>query len=470
MMRLHEQLRCNADRLSRWVCFLTSLVVTFSLYPGWFFFDSAKQWQWARQIAVDGLPSPLKAYNITSHWPIFNTLIDVPFYWLTGEAGFYIFIQALLFNLSLYLLGAAILGRKSIWLIVFTLVMVLSPISMNYSVFQSSDTIVAICALVAVTMIIDNKLGMARRTWLLAAAVLVMSLVRYNALPAAFLLVCMFFWATRERLGRARSGSLALAILVLVGLGVGGARAYEHTANMRDSAAGGVALRLLDASRYTSDPVVHALVDPYVAANPKLRQPLTPDCYAHGGWCAQMNSTPWRHLATGKFMRAYVRLLVHHPLVFIRVTYHFGIYQLGLAAPLQPTQIGNADKIRPPFPAARMTFNHRRLAFKALLQDALDAFGGLAARAGIICLLGFIAALLLRQRALVMAFVVLAVGYLGPLLLLAGTNNFRYTFPVTIVAMAILAAACCVWVRFVVMRVRTRGGLRTSELQVDHEP
>jgi len=53
---------------------------------------------------------------------------------------------------------------------------------------------------------------------------------------------------------------------------------------------------------------------------------------------------------------------------------------------------------------------------------------------------------------LVAAFILLAVGYLGPLLLLVGTNNFRYTFPVTIVGMGILAGACCVMVRFIVRR------------------
>lgn len=437
------------------ICVATALVVALSLYPGWFFFDSATQWGWARQIAMKGLPDSLKAYGITSHWPIFNTLLKVPFYWFTGEAGFYIFVQAALFNVSLYLLGAALLGRRSLWLIVYTLVMVWSPISVNYAVFQSSDTIVAICALTAVAMIVDHELGLARRSALLIVAILMMSWVRYNALPASFFLACFFFWSIRASLGWRRALAWLAVSLVLLGGSVAAARSYEHQGHMRDSAAGGVAMRLLDASRHTDDPHVHALVDPYVAENPAVREPLTPDCYEHAGWCAQMNGAPWRNLPTAKFMHAYLHLLVHHPMVFFETNFRFAMYSLGFKSPLEATQMARTD-VRPPFPAARMTFNHRRLAYFDALQIALGAFHGLAARAGVICLLGLVAACLLRRRTLIGAFVLLAIGYLGPLLLLVGTNNFRYTFPVTIVGMGILAAACCVLARLAVRRFLPR--------------
>ena len=447
------------------ICVATALVVALSLYPGWFFFDSATQWGWARQIATKGLPDSLKAYGITSHWPIFNTLLKVPFYWLTGEAGFYIFVQAALFNVSLYLLGAALLGRRSLWLIAYTLLMVGSPISVNYSVFQSSDTIVAICTLVAVAMIVDREPGLARRAWLLIVAILMMSWVRYNALPASFFLVCFFFWSVRASLGWRRAMAWLAVSLVLLGGSVAAARAYEHQAHIRDSAAGGVAMRLLDASRHTDDPYVHALVDPYLAENPAVREPLTPDCYEHAGWCAQMNAAPWRNLSTAKFMHAYLHLLVHHPVVFFETNARFALYSLGFKSRLEATQMARTD-IRAPFPAARMTFNHRRLAYFDALQIALGAFHGLAARAGVICLLALVAACLLRRRALVAAFILLAVGYLGPLLLLVGTNNFRYTFPVTIVGMGILAGACCVMIRFVVRRFLLRTRRRHSAAPV----
>jgi hypothetical protein len=164
-----------------------------------------------------------------------------------------------------------------------------------------------------------------------------------------------------------------------------------------------------------------------------------------------MSGKPWRNLSTAKFMHAYLHLLVHHPVVFFATNTRFAMYSLGFKAPLEATQMGRTD-IQPAFPAARMTFNHRRLAYFDALQIALGAFHGLAARAGFVCLLGLIAACLLRRRALIVAFVLLAIGYLGPLLLLVGTNNFRYTLPVTIVGMGILAGACCVLVRFVARR------------------
>lgn len=449
------------------ICVATALVVALSLYPGWFFFDSATQWGWARQIATKGLPDSLMVYGITSHWPIFNTLLKVPFYWLTGEAGFYIFVQAALFNMSLYMLGAALLGRRSPWLIAYTLLMVWSPISLNYSVFQSSDTIVAICTLTAVAMIVDQELGFARRAWLLLVAVLMMSWVRYNALPASVFLACFFFWSVRVPIGRRRMLACLVASLVVLGGSVAALRAYEHQAHIRDSAASGVAMRLMDASRHTDDAYVHALVDPHVLENPALREPLATDCYEHGGWCPQMSSAPWRNLSTAKFMRAYWHLMVHHPIVFMQTNYRFAMYSLGFKAPLEATQMGRTD-IQPPFPAARMTFNHRRLAYFDALQIALGAFHGLAARAGIVCLLGLIAACLLRRRALIVAFLLLAFGYLGPLLLLVGTNNFRYTFPVTIVGMGIFAGACCVLVRFVATRFVSRAAAG-SGVPLPHE-
>lgn len=455
LARCSDELRPRVALLSIAICVATALIVTFSLYPGWFFFDSAKQWGWARLIANSGFPARLADYGITSHWPIFNTLIDVPFYWLTGEAGFYIFVQALLFNLALYLIGAALLGRRSVWLVVFTLAAVLSPISVNYSVFQSSDTPVALCALVAVAVICDGEMSAVRRTVLLAASVWFMSLTRYNALPVAVFFIAIFFWQQRHSFGRARSWILAVGVLVLVGGSVAAARAYEHTAFTSDSATGGAAMRLLDAAHYTPDPVIHALIDPYIKTNPELRKPLAPACYEYGGWCSQLDSTPLRRLSTRKYMRAYLHLLLYHPIIFTRVTWHFAEYQLGLAAPLDATQIGRTD-ITPPFPAGRMTYNGRRYAFLAALWATLGAFGSLAARAGWVCLLGFAAALLLRRRGLAIAFVALAVGYLGPLLLLAATNNFRYSFPVTIVGYCIVVAGCCVLARSGFARIRAR--------------
>jgi hypothetical protein len=314
-------------------------------------------------------------------------------------------------------------------------------------------------------MIVDRELGLARRSWLLIVAVLMMSWVRYNALPASIFLACFFFWSTRASLGWPRALAWFAVSLALLGGSVAAARAYEHQAYIRDSAAGGVAMRLLDASRYTDDPYVHALVDPYVAKNPALREPLTPDCYKHAGWCAQMNATPWRNLSTAKFMHAYLHLLVHHPVVFFETNARFAMYSLGFKAPLEATQMARTD-IQPPFPAARMTFNHRRLAYFDALQIALGAFHGLAARAGVICLLALMAACLLRRRTLIAAFSLLAIGYLGPLLLLVGTNNFRYTFPVTIVGMGILAAACCVMIRFVLGRFLSRKRRTHSAAQV----
>lgn len=429
------------------ICVVAALIVAFSLYPGWMFFDSATQWGWARQIANKGLPDSLKTYIVTSHWPIFNTLLKVPFYWLTGEAGFYIFVQAVLFNLSLYLVGAAILGRKSQWLVVYTLVMVLSPISLNYSVFQSSDTIVALCALTAIAMVIDHELGFTRRATLLILAVLIMSWVRYNALPASVFLLCVFFWVTGQRLGRARSVLGLLATLVFLGGSVAALRAYEHNGYMMDSAAGGVELRLIDASFHTRDPVVHRLVDPLKADSPALRDEFPAECYATG-WCPAMQAIPRTHLSTSKYMHAYVRLLTHHPLVFVATNYRFGLYVLGIKAPLEPTQLWRPDVLAP-FPSARMTFNGQRLAYFRALESTLGALGSLPARAGIVCLLGLIAGWLLRRRGLVAGFLLLAIGYLGPLLLLAGTNNFRYTFPVTAVAAAVIVAACCVYARYV---------------------
>src|SRR6185437_11811444 len=93
----------TASRLSLIICLVVALLVSFLLYPGWLFFDSTMQWEWARQIAEQGIPRHLRDYLITSHWPIFNTLMKVPFYRLTGEVGLYALVQAIFFNSGIYL-------------------------------------------------------------------------------------------------------------------------------------------------------------------------------------------------------------------------------------------------------------------------------------------------------------------------------------------------------------------------------
>ncbi len=446
----------NAERWSLWICFLTALVVTFSLYPGWFFFDSSQQWAWARQFVVNGWPHHLREYIVTSHWPIFNTIINVPFYWLTHEAGLYILVQAFAFNVSLFLVGRALIGRRSLWLLLFTLVMVLSPISMNMSVFQSSDTIVATCALVIVAMIVDDAISLGWRAFWVGIAVVMMSLIRYNALTASIPLAILFYWAIRGQWGARRSAQAVAGILLVTVLSVGAARAYEHTAYQRDSAPEGPALRLLAASRSTPDPVVHAVVDPRVQANPQLRQPLGPDCYSAGYMCPQLGG-PWEGLSTRRVMRAYLHLMTDHPVIFLRVNGRFAWYALGLGGPLEARQLGRSD-IPAPFPAARMTFNHRRLAMLSAFHAALGLFDGLAARAAYIFLLGLAASLCLWRSRLIVAYVILSVGYAVPILLLASDANFRYLFPVTITGMAILTAACCVLARRIMTAAaRARG-------------
>ncbi|HVX04484.1 MAG TPA: hypothetical protein VHA71_05120 [Rhodanobacteraceae bacterium] len=432
----------NAERLSVWVCFLTALLTTFALYPGWLFFDSAQQWGWARQFANGGWPSSLKSYQITNHWPIFNTIIKVPFYQLTHETGFYILVQAFLFNLSLYFVGRALIGRQTLWLLVFTIVMVVSPISLNMAVFHSSDTIVAFCALVMLAMLVDDQVRPWQRALWIGVAAVVMSLVRYNALTAAVPLVILFYWAIRDKWSRAQSKWAIIGILLATVLGVIAARSYEHTAYRRPSVVEGPMLRMLEASRLTSDPAIHAVVDPRIKINPRLRQPLGPDCYIYGYWCAQIGG-PWEGLSTHVVMRTYLHFMVHHPWTFLRVNSHFAWYAMGLGAPLQARQLGRTD-IFEPFPAARMVFNHRRFAMLSAFRGTLDLFDGLASRAYIIFLAGLVAAALLRRRWIFIGYLVLSIGYSVPIILLASDTIFRYMFPVIMPGMAIFVAGCCV--------------------------
>lgn len=440
------------SRLSFFLCIAMAIIAEISLYPGWLFYDSAKQWEWARQIAESGMPAQLQDYLISAHWPFFDTLIKVPFYKLSGEAGLYGAAQAIFFNLGIYLLGCALLGRRSPWLLACTAFMVLSPVAVNYSIFHSSDTVVAGCALISVAMICDGGLGLALRIGALAGCTLLMSLVRYNALPAAFLLLVVFFWLERATLGKLRSIALCGASVALIAGGVALMHSYQQTAIKSNPVAGSIALRLLDASHETADPVIHAITDPNVRANPRLREPLDPACYAHGMWCHQF-SVPWRRVSTDGYLSAYFHLLVRHPLVFTEVTAHFASYTLGFAAPLEPTQIGRTD-VDAPFPSARMIYNHRRRASLKALHSELRALDGFVARTGAVFLVGFAAAFAVQRFRIVLALSALAIGYLGPLVLLAGTNNFRYTLPVSIVAMTIIAGSCCV------LLDRVQAGLR----------
>jgi hypothetical protein len=83
---------------SLYLAFAAAGFLTLAYYPGAFYYDVIRQFNWVKLISdslrhgVAELPD-----DFISWWPIWNTLFRVPFYVLTNEPGFILFITIVVF-------------------------------------------------------------------------------------------------------------------------------------------------------------------------------------------------------------------------------------------------------------------------------------------------------------------------------------------------------------------------------------
>lgn len=432
---------------------LFSAVVVFALYPGWLFYDSATQWDFAKRIVDNGFPLRLSTLYINSQWPIFLTLLKVPFLALTGEVGLYVFCQSvvMLWAIWFFIREAAgrLLGPSTLSLCFWAVA--LTPFVWGYAVFHSSDTIAALITLPMLAVLAADCLtGRSLATFTACAVVLVLS--RFNAAPAGMFLagaLAVVHRADLIRLKRVAALSGAVAAII-----VGVTLAYQRTANPVDIVMDGMLLRVWDVEQRVNDPKLSERLNA-LAVKP-VTEPLNADCFDNGTFCPQMRETfDLANLPYNAVTKLYLGTLLRHPIAFAQASARFGYHQLGIPMPLGEDELGWNKEYQPAFERLNQLFDAR----KAWARDVIHASEwfpwGVPARPAVMIALSLLGAVfILRSGRLTWLCAGFYIFWYGPLMAIAPAFGFRYAFPITLVAYLIICASAAVLISRVIARVK----------------
>lgn len=409
-------------------------IVTFALYPGWLFWDSAKQWEYAQLILRNGPPLRLSDYGITSQWPVFLTLIKVPFLAVTGETGLLIFLQAILsfFTIFLFLkrlnLGLTV-TNVTLWIVI------LSPFVWNYAVFHSSDMPVALLSMLTISILLKPRLD----KYDVSILIIVWGAILLTKYNAATSLVFFIGFVVNQQWGRGVWRASIVPIVAVCSI-ISAVLVYQATAYREDIVIDGMVLRVWEASQRFNDPELEAKIQAMFKG--PIKGTFTDECLANGTFCEPFrNLFRFGEVKLAEVQSVYVRTALHHPIAFAAACARFASYQLGISSPLPETEIGKRNSPEP-FAKARMEYDdvrERALRLHKASQSFLFSVIGRPYLMMIACLL--CALLVLRNRALVLLCAGFFVTYYGPLLVIAPARDFRYAYPLTFICYTVVCAS-----------------------------
>ena len=273
------------------ISFTLAGVVTLLLYPGWLYFDSVFQWKWAALLLKKGWPDKLSDLGITTHWPLFNTVIRMPFYAITGGAGLYIWCQAALVFFSVYLLGRCLITDNTRLAILYAVVCAL-PNMINLSVLHASDILLASLYIMLIAQFWQYSLGLKTPAsyWPIAGtctAMIIAQLLRNNTSVTTFFVLPVFLWPLFP-MHSYRKTAIALLLALTIAVPVSINSYLNKTAHFSTSSTQGIALRLwIQSLTYRSEMAENVL------SRIKLREDedIDPTCYTRGIWCQQLYSS-----------------------------------------------------------------------------------------------------------------------------------------------------------------------------------
>jgi hypothetical protein len=415
--------------------------LAFALYPGWLFYDAIVQWEVAKRLVDHGFPLRLSSLSITSQWPIFVTLLKVPFLALTGEVGFYIFCQSLAMFAAVRFLtqtaAGGLLGRRATeacwWLAVLT------PFVWGYAVFHSSDTIAAIAAGAMIGAAAAPRLTMGLlAAFSVSAAVLMLS--RYNAFPAALFLVGAFAFAHWGDLRSMRRAALGWGLGAAVA--IGGTLAYQRTALFTDTATNGMLLRIWDVGQRVDDAILKAGLNG-IAKKP-IDGPLPTPCFDVGAWCPDVRQRFGPEIDHGFVRKLFFRAMRRYPAAFAETSARFAYYQLGIPKPVVEDELGG-NKGSPTFDKLVQTLDSRRVLARDLVYGSEQFLWGAPSRPLVMTALSLLGTLFVL-RSLRLAWI--CAGFYGlwllPFIVVSPTFSFRYAFPATFTAYVVICASAFV--------------------------
>ncbi|MFM2152893.1 MAG: hypothetical protein RL199_1328, partial [Pseudomonadota bacterium] len=233
------------------VAFATFLAARFS--PGWYFFDSEVYWKTAEALVEQGPRPVLSGLDISAGWPLLPSLVRIPFVGL--DPAVFIAAQGSLLFGALAALADRLSGGRSAVAWTLTLGILALPVTWNYALFHSSDTL----TLTATVWMLVAAAAPGRTTTNGLRALAwagVVGATRFNGLTVTVTLAAWVMYAWRLRPSGARrllAAAAAAAVLVPAGL-----HAWGRTGKTRNPAREGAAIRLWELRRTSPSPAVDA--------------------------------------------------------------------------------------------------------------------------------------------------------------------------------------------------------------------
>jgi hypothetical protein len=452
-----RQLCHQKDWLAAFQILIFSALIVCVLYPGWLFYDSATQWDFAKRIVDNGFPLKLSDLYINSQWPVFLTLVKVPFLILSGEVGFYIFCQSVAMFSSIWLFLKVCVSRhlsQRALLLCFWIILI-TPFIWGYAIFHSSDTIAAIAALTMLSVLASDRLsGWSLILFFACGVILILS--RFNAAPGALFLICSLCFIHRTELLRLKRLTVVGGILSLFFMG--GVTWYQRTAYPVDIVMDGMLLRVWDVSRRVDDPELNSGLNA-LAIKP-IDTDLQPSCFKYGTFCEQMRQTfDLAHLPYDPVKALYIRTALTHPIAFIQTSAGFGYHQVGISAPLAEDEVGWNKNYQIAFEQLNQRFDWPKEIARNLIHSSEQFPWGVPARPIVMALLSLLAAAFLSTR-LVWLCAGFYLCWYAPLLAVAPAFGFRYAFPLTLVAYILICGSGAVLISKCLLSVRGNMNMR----------
>ncbi len=458
-LRLRPQLTCALASL------VLGALATVLLKPGWLFWDSSTQWQWARRIATEGLPRAFSDYDIQSQWPVMNTLVKVPFCLHPDGGVLYTWLQATALYFGVLSLARALAGRWSYPLAAGTLLLCLWPNVINIAVFHSSDTLAAVMVCVLISVAVDRLRGddreqrsqgtqIARLVLPLLLGV-VLTALRLNAVTFLAFLAPAVIWCS-VRPGRFRVAVTLIGTAVCLILPVQLTRQLDRTAYFKTTASEGLALKLwMQDAQYPDNVAVRGVLPDIVRQRVTTIDPAT---YTLGRWTQQsLSSINWDRVhtdreLTGRLVVAYGRSFLEDPERWLAANAETYAAWLGIRSPLPNLEIGRYD-IPPPWPELRMEPTVVRAWF--LRAETWSNGYGFSSPALwlVFCLVSAGAAYARRRSSQELKgfglTLILSLVYAFPMVIFSATPEVRYHFPfilpmaTSVIASAVLSVSPC---------------------------
>jgi hypothetical protein len=145
----------SAKITSMYLGFAAAAFLTLTYYPGAFYYDVIRQFNWVISISASLRHGAAELPNdFISWWPIWNTFFRVPFYILTNEPGFILFISIVFFFWSARELCRNLQAELA-WL-PFIFLCTFTPIA-AWIVLHGPHTILAACLLLAISRYLAGR-------------------------------------------------------------------------------------------------------------------------------------------------------------------------------------------------------------------------------------------------------------------------------------------------------------------------